>query len=246
MYILFVVLVIIAIVGTLIYRKYAGKNSAFHKGNYGEYAVGKILGNSIAGERYVFNNYMLRTENGSSQIDHILLNASGIWVIETKNYSGLIAGTESQREWTQTLAGGKVQNKFYNPVKQNATHAYYIRQIVPKKCPIHTLVVFVDGDISYVKANNVIKINELNKALLNTEAILTSDEIDEICLLLRNNAANGEISAEEHVGHIHNMMSDVKNNICPRCGGDLVLRKGKYGEFYGCSNYPNCKFKKDL
>ncbi|WP_300370476.1 topoisomerase DNA-binding C4 zinc finger domain-containing protein [Brachyspira sp.] len=31
--------------------------------------------------------------------------------------------------------------------------------------------------------------------------------------------------------------------MCPRCKGQLVLRKGKYGEFYGCSNYPNCKFK---
>ncbi|MBO7525880.1 MAG: topoisomerase DNA-binding C4 zinc finger domain-containing protein [Clostridia bacterium] len=34
----------------------------------------------------------------------------------------------------------------------------------------------------------------------------------------------------------------VANGKCPRCGGDLVLRKGKYGHFYGCSNYPTCKF----
>lgn len=26
------------------------------------------------------------------------------------------------------------------------------------------------------------------------------------------------------------------------CGGHLVERKGKYGTFHGCSNYPNCKF----
>ena len=29
---------------------------------------------------------------------------------------------------------------------------------------------------------------------------------------------------------------------CPRCGGRLVLRSVKYGEFYGCSNYPSCKY----
>ncbi|MCR4681811.1 MAG: topoisomerase DNA-binding C4 zinc finger domain-containing protein [Clostridiales bacterium] len=34
------------------------------------------------------------------------------------------------------------------------------------------------------------------------------------------------------------------DNICPRCGGDLVLRHGKYGDFYGCSNYPECRFIK--
>lgn len=33
---------------------------------------------------------------------------------------------------------------------------------------------------------------------------------------------------------------------CPECGGDLVIRKGRYGEFIACSNYPECKYiKKD-
>ncbi|MFO8066485.1 MAG: topoisomerase DNA-binding C4 zinc finger domain-containing protein [Bacteroidales bacterium] len=26
------------------------------------------------------------------------------------------------------------------------------------------------------------------------------------------------------------------------CGGRLVIRNGKNGSFYGCSNFPNCKF----
>lgn len=33
---------------------------------------------------------------------------------------------------------------------------------------------------------------------------------------------------------------------CPECGGDLVIRKGKFGDFVACSNYPTCKYiKKD-
>ncbi len=31
---------------------------------------------------------------------------------------------------------------------------------------------------------------------------------------------------------------------CEKCGGDMVLRTGKYGSFYACVNYPNCKFTK--
>lgn len=34
------------------------------------------------------------------------------------------------------------------------------------------------------------------------------------------------------------------NDICPKCGGRLVKRKGRYGEFIGCSNYPKCHYKK--
>ena len=29
---------------------------------------------------------------------------------------------------------------------------------------------------------------------------------------------------------------------CPRCGGHIVSRYGKRGQFYGCSNYPNCRY----
>lgn len=31
---------------------------------------------------------------------------------------------------------------------------------------------------------------------------------------------------------------------CPLCGGDLVYKSGKHGEFIGCSNYPSCKYVK--
>ncbi len=33
--------------------------------------------------------------------------------------------------------------------------------------------------------------------------------------------------------------------VCPECGGELVKRKGRFGEFFGCSNYPNCKYTKN-
>ena len=30
--------------------------------------------------------------------------------------------------------------------------------------------------------------------------------------------------------------------VCPICGGILKLKNGRYGEFYGCSNYPECHY----
>ena len=35
---------------------------------------------------------------------------------------------------------------------------------------------------------------------------------------------------------------DTYQNECPKCGGQLVKRVGKYGNFIGCSNYPRCKY----
>ena len=34
--------------------------------------------------------------------------------------------------------------------------------------------------------------------------------------------------------------------ICPQCGGELRVKTGKYGKFYGCSNYPNCKHTQSI
>lgn len=40
-----------------------------------------------------------------------------------------------------------------------------------------------------------------------------------------------------------NLHADT-DEICPLCGGKLVLREGKYGSFHGCGNFPKCKFTK--
>lgn len=46
-------------------------------------------------------------------------------------------------------------------------------------------------------------------------------------------------------GKSDKVADDFKNiNFCPKCGGTLVKRNGKYGLFIGCSNYPKCKYVK--
>ncbi len=47
-------------------------------------------------------------------------------------------------------------------------------------------------------------------------------------------------SAEEKMEKIQPKI--VEGRVCPECGSPLVYRKGKYGEFIGCSNYPKCKY----
>ncbi len=41
-----------------------------------------------------------------------------------------------------------------------------------------------------------------------------------------------------------NAVPSVKQetDICPKCGGKLVERMGKFGKFLGCSNYPECSY----
>lgn len=103
------------------------------RGHVGEKKVSAFLSTLPSCEYKIFNDILLATESGTTQIDHIVVSRFGIFVIETKNYRGWITGNENGR------AG-----------------------------------------------------------------------------------------------------------ICPQCGGNLVLRNGKYGSFYGCSHYPTCKFTKKI
>lgn len=41
-------------------------------------------------------------------------------------------------------------------------------------------------------------------------------------------------------------MEKDENRKCPRCGSNLVKRRGSRGEFYGCSGYPKCKFTQNI
>ena len=53
---------------------------------------------------------------------------------------------------------------------------------------------------------------------------------------------NIQIKNKDHKEKIRKTQEELRQGICPRSGGILVERNGQYGTFYGCSNYPRCKF----
>ena len=45
-------------------------------------------------------------------------------------------------------------------------------------------------------------------------------------------------------GEMEKKAPEETGEVCPECGSPLVIRKGKFGEFVACSNYPECKYIK--
>ena len=233
----FIVLLIIVVV----LKKYF--NSPETIGKMGEFEVKSVIGKTIENKKYVINDLTVLNNEMTCQIDHIVINRRGIFVIETKNYTGRIYGSENQREWTQVLAYGKKKYKFYNPVKQNATHVYNVSRIVGN-LPIYSLVVFVQNNTHHIEADNVIPLNKLRMVLRNGDDVLNQEQMKFAYQTLLANKV--EKTVKEHIENIQEQQRNIKNCICPRCGGNLTLKKGKYGKFYGCSNYPKCKFTKKI
>jgi restriction system protein len=52
-------------------------------------------------EYHLIKNVTLPTDDGTTQIDHIIVSRYGVFVIETKNMKGWIFGSANQRTWTQ-------------------------------------------------------------------------------------------------------------------------------------------------
>ncbi|MBQ7769885.1 MAG: NERD domain-containing protein, partial [Clostridia bacterium] len=62
------------------------------RGRRGENRVKWVIGETIENEQYVINDLILMNDGKTTQIDHMVINPRGVFVIETKNYSGEIYG----------------------------------------------------------------------------------------------------------------------------------------------------------
>ncbi len=230
-------------------RGYEGYGNNAFKGELGEWKVEYVLKSVAGGSGKVLNNYMFMGEQRSVQVDHILINEYGIFVIETKNYSGRIYGSGKQSEWTQVLAKGNVKEKFRNPLKQNAGHIYNLRKLLDKDIPVFGIVVFVQNNTQYIEAENVVGLQELETEIAKhcIKKVLPDERIEEIYQTLIEKRKNEEISDLRHIDEINIMLQGVNTNtVCPRCGGKLKERTKNNRKFIGCSNFPRCRFTKSL
>lgn len=91
---------------------------------------------------HLMNHITLQLSDGTTQIDHILVSRFGVFVIETKDYSGWIFANAQQATWTQVLFHWKF--RFQNPLRQNHRHVLAVQarlDFLPVEC-IQSIVVF--------------------------------------------------------------------------------------------------------
>lgn len=240
----FPILIIVAIIVLLIILKRLIPS----KGAIGEKRVARILGKLPEGKYSVINNLLLNNSGYTSQVDHVVVSVYGIFVIETKTYQGIISGGENSEQWTQNIYGNKYE--FRNPILQNYGHIKSLKQTLGdyKNVPFISIVAFSRQANLRVSSNvPVVYWSQILDVIKGYEIpVIKESDVRKITRLLM---ASNTDSKETRKDHVKNVRANVKkrqetiaSGKCPRCGGDLVLRKGKFGPFYGCSNYPKCTF----
>lgn len=77
-------------------------------GQFGEFSTEYALTNHhLPGELVVLKNVYVPYQGRTSEIDLLMIHEKGIFVFESKNYSGWIFGSADQLNWTQSLQNGK-------------------------------------------------------------------------------------------------------------------------------------------
>lgn len=114
-------------------------------GRYGEFLVyDELKPLEKEGIRLLFNTYIPKPDGTTSEVDVIIISKCGIFVVESKNYSGWIFGDKYKKMWMQILRGGS-KNQFYNPIWQNHSHCKYLKELlnIDESC-LTSYIVFSD------------------------------------------------------------------------------------------------------
>lgn len=195
-------------------------------------------------------------EGYTSQIDLVLIGYKGIYVVEMKMYDDAkIYGDIKKQKWSYYKHGKKYD--IYSPLKQNKKHVEYLKTFLKDfgDVPCFSVITMVCDDfkISGDKDEDTMICNSLPameraiyKLVENKPEVFDDAKKQEIFEYIKNNQHTGKDARIEHkqkvIAYKDSLDQLEKQKTCPFCKTELVLREGKNGKFYGCKNFPKCRY----
>ncbi|WP_394146581.1 NERD domain-containing protein [Vibrio atypicus] len=223
--------------------------SQWFKGVFGEFLVNKLLSQLPDSDYTLVRNVTLPTDDGTTQIDHIVVSRFGIFAVETKNMKGWIFGSKNQKQWTQKIY--RHSSKFQNPLHQNYKHVKTLESLLAVDSEkLHSVVVFIgDSTFKTDMPENVTYARGCLEYIKKFEQLVFSESeysqfvysINEVKL------KKGIVTDIKHRQHVKEIVEAKEaKKQCSRCGSEMVVRETKRGEnkgkqFWGCSAFPKCR-----
>lgn len=184
-------------------------------GSYGEYLIYdelKPLENESC--RLLFNLYIPRDNGKYSEIDCLVITTHGLYVIESKNYSGWIFGSNDQKYWMQTFKTGDKQ-KFYNPIWQNNAHLKQLSEHLDlDNTYFKSLIAFSNRCTFKAKPDNTDRLSIIHRKdvldvlkedIGKTNEILTLEQVSEIYNKLQPLTNASEEIKQSHINDVSNI-----------------------------------------
>ena len=224
-------------------------------GSFGEW-LAKTYAKSFPGALLLHDVLIDGAEDYTSQIDLLIIGNKGIYVVEVKMYTDAkIYGDTHKSKWHYYLHGQKYD--IYSPMKQNQKHMEYLQAFLKDfgYVPCFSIVTMVcedfkiSGDFPQDTAlcNSMPSMGRAIRKIAESKPVIWEDaKKQEIYSYIQNHQYSGKAARTEHkeqvIAYKAHLDQQQQEKVCPYCKVALVPRKGKYGEFYGCPNYPKCKY----
>lgn len=122
----------------------------FQGGAEGEAVVSRALEKGLPDTYWVLNDVSVRSGSRSAQNDHIVLGPNGVFILETKAYSGTLSGNAEDDHLKQekTWNGKTTTTSIKNPIPQNEYH----REVVCEQMrdaglatdDVHSIIIFTN------------------------------------------------------------------------------------------------------
>jgi hypothetical protein len=174
--------------------------------NSGEALVSRVLLSHFrAPDYHLMNHVTIGMGDGTTEIDHVLVSRFGVFVIETKDFSGWIFGNATDKTWTQVRFRRK--SKFQNPILQNYRHVCAVRGLLDFLPPeaVKSVVVFSgDAEFKTEVPQGVLAVDDLAGFLRSqTEEVMSLNRL-QFCVG-RLETARLAITRETDVEHIQSL-----------------------------------------
>lgn len=125
-------------------------------GRWGERIASGILQEILSPKDVLLTNVELSFDGKRTELDNVIINNRGVFIIEVKNYSGELFGTEEDYEWIQskmTSGGNFYQKQVKNPIKQVNRQIY----ILSKYLQYYNHNVWVEGYVFLLEQNSPVE-----------------------------------------------------------------------------------------
>lgn len=224
-------------------------------GSMGEW-MAKVYSKTLPGSLVLHDVLIDGNDGFTSQIDLVLVGNKGIYVVEMKMFDDAkIYGDTQKTKWNYYKNGRKYE--IYSPLKQNLKHIKYLKSFLKDfgDIPFFSIITMVCDDfkISGEYGENTIVCNSLPameraiyKIADGKPEVFDDAKKKEIFEYIKTNQHIGREARQDHkqrvIAYKENLEEMEKQKICPYCKTELVLRTGKNGKFYGCKNFPKCRY----
>jgi hypothetical protein len=185
-------------------RSFGAWGSTFQ--NKGEALVSRFVGSRFGPPDYhLMNHVTIQMDDGTTQVDHILVSRFGVFVIETKDYGGWIFAKATDATWTQVYFRQKF--KFQNPIFQNYRHVRAIQALLDFLPPeaVKSVVVFTGkAEFKTEIPKGVVAIDQLADHVdQQTEVVMSLNRL-QFCVG-RLETARLTISGQTDVEHVQDL-----------------------------------------